>query len=787
MSIALERPMLRLRLLGSPQVTLGSAALRFTRRSALALLTYLAVTGQPHTREALAALLTYESSPEHASMHLRNALVDLNRQLGDYLVVTRQAIAFNQVGPAWVDVRAFKDGLAKTKGSEDPDDLHAAVDLYHGEFLAGFTLPASPDFESWAFGERDRLHHSQIQALRRLLDQYAARSDFEPAIAVAQRLLQLDPWDEETHRRLMIFLARDGLRSAALAHYETYQHRLKTELNVAPLDQTVALYKRLQVEQGGPPHNLLPAPTPFIGRARELDVLVRHLADPAIRLITVAGLPGVGKTRLALEAARHYASQIALLDEHPFPDGVYTADLASVALGPLRNGNIRPGTERALAAAVAATVGLTLSDSATPTAQVLAYLRTRHMLLMLDNFEALLPGAHVLTEWLAHAPHVTFLVTSRVRLRLDGEWMLALDGLSVPSRPEEVEQAEASQLFLQQAAQAMLGAPLGPSDYPAVVRIAQLTHGLPLALILAATWLPTLPCVALADDLAANLDHLADARGALPARQRSLQAVMGWTWQQLTPSQQQAVRRLTVFETGFDVKAAYSVAGVDVAELRALHDRGLLGLGSDSRHLLHPLVRQFAARHLQAHPVEAAQMRHRHAVYYATLVQVHALAPEPPASRLAAVQAELPNVQAAWAWAVASSEVGPLAQMHRALAEWAARVAQSAEGRAFLEHDAPWVRSALAETPDVERQAALGELLVEQAALLIKQQQYAQAMRLLKEAGGLAYAIQNDGLAARALFHQAEVYWSQGDRSSALTLFESALKLGRRGNSNPPF
>src|SRR2546421_9571629 len=158
-------PELRLRLLGPPQISLGDVPLSFKRRKAVAMLTYLAMTGRVHTREALASLLSRDTDDDdQAKSHLRNTLYALCGQIGDYLLMTRQTIALNPERPCWLDAQALHTSLLATRDpATDHGTLERAVALYQGEFLAGFTVPEAPEFEEWLLQERHRLHGLMVQ------------------------------------------------------------------------------------------------------------------------------------------------------------------------------------------------------------------------------------------------------------------------------------------------------------------------------------------------------------------------------------------------------------------------------------------------------------------------------------------------------------------------------------------------------------------------------------------------------------------------------------------------
>jgi DNA-binding SARP family transcriptional activator len=242
--------MLRLALLGGLHISLGEAALAgFVSRKAQALLAYLAVTGRPHHRAALAGLLWGDLPEARAAGNLRVVLANLHDLLPHHLDIARTEVAFDRSSDHWLDVaefeRACQAGQAQAPGAGPPAQLAYAAGLYCGDFLEGFYVHDAPAFEEWALIERERLRQMQLQALHALTRSYSARGEHAAAIEAAGRLLALDPWREEAHRELMRLLALSGQRSAALAQYEQCRRLLRDELGLEPLEETTALYGRL--------------------------------------------------------------------------------------------------------------------------------------------------------------------------------------------------------------------------------------------------------------------------------------------------------------------------------------------------------------------------------------------------------------------------------------------------------------------------------------------------------------------------------------------------------------
>jgi predicted ATPase len=492
-------------------------------------------------------------------------------------------------------------------------------------------------------------------------------------IAAARRLLALEPWREEAHRQLMVLLARSGQRGAALKQFEACRRVLAEELATAPEPATVALAARLRAGPQPVPHNLPPEPVPLVGREAELGQLAEHLRDPACRLLSLVGLGGSGKTRLALEAAHRLVDAAGMATGAEFPDGVFLVPLddaapPSDAGGPaLRAAPAAEGAE--LARAVAGVLGIALDGPdgpGDPMARLAEALRERTMLLVLDNLEHSVEAAPALWQLLRRAPGVTLLVTSRVRLRLLGQRELEVRGLTVPEGPADVEWAAASVLFLQQArgARPRPGVPaLGAADREAIVRICRLTGGLPLPLLLAAAWAPARSCVEIAAELAQAVDLPGTPLRGLPARQRRVRDVLGAAWDRLPAADRAALAWLPLFRGGFTREAARAVLGVSPQQLLTLLDGFLVAPTDDGRYELEEVVGRFVGQFQPRGPEERTATMARFADYYADFVQQRETTMQRSRQALTEMGSERLNIAAAWDWAAAHGQIELLDRM----------------------------------------------------------------------------------------------------------------------------
>jgi predicted ATPase/predicted Ser/Thr protein kinase len=402
-----------------------------------------------------------------------------------------------------------------------------------------------------------------------------------------------------------------------------------------------------------PRHNLPVQPTPFVGREAELTELARLLADPGVRLLTVLGAGGMGKTRLALEAG---AAQL-----NNFEHGVYFASLA-----PLQS-------VEAIVPTVAEALGFSFYEGGEPRQQLLDYLRQKATLLLMDNFEHLLDGVSLATDVLQAAPDVKILSTSRARLNVQGEHLLHLGGMEFPDweTPEDAAQYSAVKLFMQSARRARPGFELKADDLKYISRICRLVGGIPLGILLAAAWAEMLSPEEIAAEIGQSLDFLETDLRDVPERQRSMRAVFDYSWNSLTEREQEVFQALSVFRGGFTRQAAQEVAGASLRELMALVNKSLLQRDPAGRYGIHELLRQYGAEQLDASG-RAEPVRDAHCAYYAEFLQqreAHLLG-RGQRQALAEIRAEIENVRAGWDWAVAQGKVEEIDRSLESLAEF---------------------------------------------------------------------------------------------------------------------
>ncbi|OQA22817.1 MAG: putative HTH-type transcriptional regulator [Chloroflexi bacterium ADurb.Bin360] len=698
--------------LGPLQITLGDNPVTgFDSDKARALLAYLAIEAdRPHLRESLAGLLWPEFPEERARQSLSQALSNVRHVIGDrdehqsilFLDVTRQALRFNRASDYWLDVERFTTLPNLRIHTSDPLQalrrLEEAAVVYRGAFLEGLSFGDSPAFEEWILVQREHFHRLMQHTLSRLVTGYSEQGELDRALDFAWRRVDLVPWHEEAHRQVMRLLAQTGQRAAALAHYVTCCALLRKELDVDPEAETVALVEAirhgtLEVRSGHattlqsfgaplPKHNLPAQLLPLIGRETELAVLRARLKDPACRLVTLTGIGGIGKTRVALETATSLVAG--------FADGVFFVSLMPVH------------TLGAVAGAVAQSLGLTFTvEGGSEEQQLHDYLQHKTLLLVLDNVEHLLREAPqqdavsdsnsivdetrstlvgLITNLLEGVPGLKIMATSRMALNVLGETLFPIHELDYPQTTTVslavAENVAAVRLFVQAAQQRRPDFALTEANVQAASAICRHLQGVPLPILLCASWVNVMSAADIAAQLTCDAvqaqELLETDWQTIPERQRSMRAVFNGTWRLLTEREQRIMQALSVLRGAFTQTTAWAITDATRKDLRGLVEASLIKRESTGRYTMHRLVQQDAESRLALDSAAAYAVHDRHCAYYTALLQGWAEDAKGPrrVEALLEMDAEISDVQAAWAWAVAQPDPARIGQAIEGLSQY---------------------------------------------------------------------------------------------------------------------
>lgn len=408
-----------------------------------------------------------------------------------------------------------------------------------------------------------------------------------------------------------------------------------------------------------PKHNLPVQVTAFIGRERELNELEALVADPNMRLITIVGPGGMGKTRLALEAAERQVGK--------FAHGIFFVPLAPLT----ESDNI--------IATMADAIGFHTHDVAKNDAvdtalevnvggvrdrsewqQLLDYFAEKQMLLIFDNFEHVLDGAALASELLKNAPDVQIMTTSRARLNLQEEAVFRIEGMDFPEDDVVDFDADYSaiRLFTQSARRAQPAFEMTDAELPYVVEICRMVQGMPLGILLAAAWVEMLSLEEIVEEMRQSFDFLETDIRNMPERHRSLRAIFDYSWQMLSEEEREVFARLSVFRGGCTRNAALNVVGASLKTLTGLVNKSLLRRDPDSgRYELHELIRQYAAERLDEIG-ETDAIRTAHSTYYAQKMDHYEaeLRGQRQLEALDEIEAEIDNIRYGWRWAVLKND-----------------------------------------------------------------------------------------------------------------------------------
>ena len=837
----------------------GVFVTHFRTLKAGALLAYLAYhCRQSHPRDALIERFWPDISLEAAHNNFRVVLSMLRRCLeppdlkpGSVLIADRSHVQIHP--PACrTDVVAFEAALESERHSGSDTDrvtlLTRAVELYSGELLPGYD-------DLWILPERQRLSDVYLGALRRLIKYLVKERDFDRAAGFARRAIDVDPLREESHRNLMRLYSILGRPAAALQQYTELQRILQQALGAEPSptmrDFAMQLANGIgeELRSPVPSHNsqltpaghksdrypdvateTAPSPHPirnnlpqtwnlFFGREEELCKLHLQLLSPVVRLVTLTGPPGSGKTRLAIEGVKQMSSA-------PF------STLCFVPLAHLTNPqHIAPEILKALS--------IPRSPQTEPLEQILQYqlqqANGQKLLLVLDNFEHLLEaGAGFVRTLLEQSENVICLVTSRQRLEIEGEQELLVLPLPVPLSPCNLEclmTFASVRLFIARAQEVCPDFRITPSNRSALAALCNHLDGLPLAIELASALADTLTPTQMLERLTTRTRlPILPRKDPLPHHQ-TLRAALAWSYHLLTREEQHCLTRLSVFRSGWTIEAAEAVAGPQaqdcppssnsemIALLRRLRTRSLILAeenGVEMRFRMLETVRDYAAEQLEEQVL--TRLARRHADYFlrfAEHVARHLTGPD-QSIWMARLNAEQDNLRAALNWSLTSidpDEIGlklagalwrfwEIRGHVREGRDWLESFLKTAEGctpaRARALHGAACLagiqrdyvvasshfQASMAIYQQLGNKQGINSVLIGQAIVAKHRGETALARQLLETSLTLSRELGESDKTANTLLNLGSLAFHQGDYAAARPYYEESLARHRQSGND---
>jgi predicted ATPase/DNA-binding SARP family transcriptional activator len=796
---------LRIRLLGGFQVAVGPRKVgeaEWKLRKAKSLVKLLALApGHRLHREQVMDIVWPDLDPQAASNNLRKALHVVRRALGPSALLSHEdLLVLGAQESMWVDVDAFDAAAGASRRTGNLESYREALALYKGDLL--------PEdlYEEWTVRRREELRGAHLSLLVEAARLYEARGELQVAVEVLQQAIEAEPLLEEAHQALVRLYAASGQRHQAIRQYRQLSEALKRELDAEPHADTQQLYQEIVAgrfpkdegrrtkdeDQPARKHNLPAQLTSFIGREREIDEVKRLLSGT--RLLTLTGPGGSGKTRMALEVAA------TLVDE--YPDGVWLVELAA-----LFDPEVVP-TAVASAVGVREESGQTLDDT------LAASLRSKKLLLVLDNCEHLVATCAQLVEALLRAcPKLRVLATSREALGVPGETTWLVPTLSLPDPAhlpspdadlaDALMQYEAIRLFVDRATAARQGLRLSDHNAQAIAQICHRLDGIPLAIELAAARVRVLAV----EQIAERLDHsfhllTSGSRTALP-RHQTLNAAIEWSYNLLSDEERTLFRRLSVFAGEFRLEAAEAVCGASgignfdfaleaklspqsairnpqsnvLDVLSHLVDKSLVVVledarGEEARYRLLETVRQYAEDKL-AESGEDEEARRRHAMYYVALAEwvgplLRGLERK---DLLKLVNREHENLRAALVW---YEEHDP-----RSLVRLTGNLQRYWYAYNYLNEGRAWVEKALSHADSGEHRIGLARTLTGTGMFAWLQGDNAVARSRLEESVAILRELDDKHDLATALHFLGHATLDLGDHTWARTYFEESLELYR--------
>ena len=570
------------------RLSLGQSA--FDHPKLLLLLAYLVLEG-PKDRRFLAELF-WPTAANHMNS-LARALSDLRRVNADLVQADHQKAS-----------ATLSSDVGELINHLDNSHYKQAITLYEAPFLQDFYVRnLGEELEEWIFATREYLAERVQLAALTLAEQQVRAGNLAEAVHYAELSYQVEGGasvEPETLKRLYPLLLQGKSRLLKQVRLEAEEYGLNFQDFVL---ETPQLPQMSQVVQSTIPGQS----TIYIGREAEIAELNALLSSETTRLVTILGIGGVGKTRLAIEVFKRQ------VENSIFTDGLFFIALESIT-------DISQLPEK-----IADSINLAIKPREDITTQLIQFLTDKAALLIFDNFEHLVEGSQLLSDLLSSSSSLVCLVTSRESLHLQGETLFELNGLAYPESPQStMERAlsyDAVRLFIERVLKINRSFKATEAITLDIIKLCQLLEGNPLALEMASTWVRAMPVNEILKELKTSFQNLNNQLINVPQRQQSIKATFDYSWSLLNPNEQSMLAKLSVFRGGFTREAARQVTDLTITQLMSLMDKSLLRKASRNRFDLHPLIHEFCKEKLGTNE-DTRGTYQRHAQIYSEFAEI---------------------------------------------------------------------------------------------------------------------------------------------------------------------
>jgi DNA-binding SARP family transcriptional activator len=561
----------------------------FISTKAALLFVYLAMHPGEHTRKKLSAMFWSETNDHQALKNLRTVLSSVRQTVPDAVIVLHDTLAINPAVAVQVDAVLFEEGCSTAFDSPAMPDLLTYMrqlsELYQGAFLANVPFRDADLLSEWVTEKQRYFQQLHVKLLHEIIELAQNQRDYDTGVHYARQLVRLDPYWDSARRQLMRLLAYTNRSNEALQQYEDFARLLMEDLAAVPEADTTTLYQQIRsreihIPQPSTQSSIVLPDIPFVEAVEDIALAHRMLNTPHCRLLTIYGISGIGKTALA--------TYVAFQRQNMYQDGAYFVPLRSAQ------------SARDLPYLIASALGVDYANQ-TDAHQleqiILDFLKHHHLLLVLDNYEHLLPEIGFVQQILEQTSQVQVIITSQLSLNLFREWLLPLHGLHVPSLDEtQPETCEAVKLF-EMAAQRVNPRFNLQENIRGVVEICQLVDGLPLALIIAAGWTQVAPIHKIIEYLGQGQEFALPVQHDLPPHHQSMEIMLDYTWDTLQEAEQYALTAMSIFNASFDMDEVEQICAVPVEVLTTIIRKSLVQKYGD-KYRMHQMIWRYARKKL---------------------------------------------------------------------------------------------------------------------------------------------------------------------------------------------